>query len=66
MQIRKNTTIIERFKGMKIKIYYSVGDPISFCEGTLEEQDTDGILLKSGNKLVYIPWASVVCFESEQ
>jgi hypothetical protein len=42
------------------------GDPIFFSEETLEEQDTDGMLLKSGNKLVYIPWASVVCFESEQ
>ena len=65
MQISKTVGIIEKFKGMKIKVYYSTGDPVSFSEGILEDHDSDGMLLKYLDTMIFVPWASVVCFETE-
>ena len=66
MQIRKQVMILERFTGKMVKVYYSVGDPVSFTEGILEDYDNDGMLIRSDKVMVFIPWASAVCFESSQ
>ncbi|WP_298275792.1 hypothetical protein [Ferroplasma sp.] len=65
MHIKKSIGLIERFRGKKIKVYYSTGDPVSFSEGYMEDFDADGMLIKSDNVMVFIPWESVVCFEGQ-